>query len=237
MHPGVKWVVGGWTAFFAENIIMSENRTEIIEAIGKEGYFATYSLLSTLSVASIATGYYRHADKAKRRSFPLRGAGLALRIMGASAVSQSLPALKNLSASADPAEYEGMKAFCPMDLKWAKNAEGKEVYGFKRITRHPQLWGAAVYGIGAAVGSACPVTAAAALGFTPCALVMGAHIDSRYERGIGGTMSDEVRETTSNIPFVAAAMGKQDVAAAIAESKQTNCMVAGLLVVASSLRA
>ena len=227
MHPGVKWVVGGWTAFFAENIILSENRTAIIDAFGEDGYMAGYSTLSTLSMGSVFLGYYKHA-KWRPARLPLKYLGVGMRMLGAAAVAQSLPPLRNFNTGSGA----GMKAFCPMDLQWSKNAEGKEVYGFKRITRHPQLWGCAVFGMGTAIGSVCPVTRAVALGFTPCALIMGAHIDSRYSRGIGGTMSEEVKTTTSLIPFYAVATGDQDLAQAWDEAKQTNAIAAGLLAAA-----
>ena len=57
---GVRWIGLGWCGFLAENIVLSENRTWIISAIGDTGYHATYSALSTAATASIAYGIIRH---------------------------------------------------------------------------------------------------------------------------------------------------------------------------------
>ena len=59
-HKGVRWVTLGWTAFVAENIVMSHNREPIIKCVGDERYHQAYSLLSTAACASIAWGYGRH---------------------------------------------------------------------------------------------------------------------------------------------------------------------------------
>ena len=240
-NPGVRWVVGGWCAFLAENFILSENRQQIIEQVGENGYQAAYSTLSTASVASIFYGYRKHADRSLRRGLPLRGAGLVLKASGAALLAQGLPALRNFGDDCGGAKKPSgdgggggdpkasMKSMCPMDLQWAKNAEGCEVYGAKRVTRHPQLWGAALYGIGAAASAACPVVQAASLGFVPAAVLLGGHMDNRYQRGVGGTMSEEVRTTTSHVPFVAVATGHQSLEQAWAESKRTNAAVGAFL--------
>lgn len=52
-NPGVRWVALGWTGFIAENLILSENRTAIIDAIGDREYHLVYSALSTAACTSI----------------------------------------------------------------------------------------------------------------------------------------------------------------------------------------
>lgn len=53
----IKWSVGSWSLFIAENYILSENRTAIIAAVGDDNYHYIYGLCSTLAVSSIAYGY------------------------------------------------------------------------------------------------------------------------------------------------------------------------------------
>eukprot|EP01063_Lacrimia_lanifica_P001950 TRINITY_DN11008_c0_g1_i2.p1 TRINITY_DN11008_c0_g1~~TRINITY_DN11008_c0_g1_i2.p1 ORF type:complete len:249 (+),score=76.12 TRINITY_DN11008_c0_g1_i2:84-830(+) len=232
---GVKWVIGGWLGFVTENVVLSENRTAIIEATDARTYHMAYSALSCASMGSLFYGVYKHGTKAVGRrhvGLPRAALGLALKTAGVVGLSQSLPPFRNVfsgeanvPAGAAGAEGMGGKNFCPIDLSWKKGAEGKEVYGFKRITRHPQLWSLATFGLGVAAASACPVVRLAGAGFTPTVLVLAAHQDSRYARGIGGSLSDETWATTSHVPFVAVAQGHQSLAQAWEESKQTNAML------------
>ena len=39
---GAKWIAVGWTAFIAENLILSHNRDEIIGVFGPKAYNYTY---------------------------------------------------------------------------------------------------------------------------------------------------------------------------------------------------
>lgn len=72
--PSMRWAVGGWSFFIAENVILSENRTALREALAGEGgsadvegdknYHLLYGTLSTAATASIVYGYVskvRHA--------------------------------------------------------------------------------------------------------------------------------------------------------------------------------
>ncbi len=56
----VRWISFGWTAFIAENVILSQNREWIIEKYGKDNYHVTYSALSTAACGSIAYGFFKH---------------------------------------------------------------------------------------------------------------------------------------------------------------------------------
>jgi len=56
-NPGVRWVAVGWTGFITENLLLSENRQAIIEAIGDREYHLIYSSLSTIACSSIGTHF------------------------------------------------------------------------------------------------------------------------------------------------------------------------------------
>jgi uncharacterized membrane protein len=95
---GAKWIAVGWTAFIGENLILSHNREEIINAFGPKTYNYTYSFLSTAACGSIAYGLLRHG-RGKDRIFanrsPLaRGLGVALQVVGLVGVSQQAPAFQ-----------------------------------------------------------------------------------------------------------------------------------------------
>ena len=60
-HKGVKLIVGGWSFFIAENLILSQNRQYVVEKLGSERkYLALYACLSTFACASIGTGFFKH---------------------------------------------------------------------------------------------------------------------------------------------------------------------------------
>ena len=56
----LRWAVGGWSFFIAENVIISHNRTEIIEAFGNDAYHAAYNTLSKAATAAIGWGWFKH---------------------------------------------------------------------------------------------------------------------------------------------------------------------------------
>ena len=45
--------------FIAENFVISENRSWIIEKLGDEGYHMMFGTISTAAMASTAYGYYK----------------------------------------------------------------------------------------------------------------------------------------------------------------------------------
>lgn len=97
-----KWALGSWSLFIAENLVLSENRTRIIQEIGDDNYHYVYGLCSTAAVGSIAYGYqYKIKNKGpmlwkagqavpasgKLMSFLCLGLGMGL-------MSQSAPKLQ-----------------------------------------------------------------------------------------------------------------------------------------------
>jgi hypothetical protein len=57
-HATMRWAAGGWVFFIAENAILSENRTYLIQRLGDDQYHAAYGTLSTVATASIGYAYY-----------------------------------------------------------------------------------------------------------------------------------------------------------------------------------
>ncbi|EED90745.1 predicted protein [Thalassiosira pseudonana CCMP1335] len=83
------------------------------------------------------------------------------------------------------------------------------IHGLERITRHPGLWSFGLIGLGnALLVPSLPQRVWLSMPLM-VALVGGSHTDSRFRRGMGGTLSNEYDEKTSNVPFLAMLSGKQ----------------------------
>jgi len=254
---GVRWVGLGWSAFLAENIILSENRTWIISAIGDTGYHTAYSALSTAATASIAWGLLKHgrkgvappAFKTTLGSSPTRIAmSFTLSSLGLIGFSQLAPKLQvpvelatqtkdntdtesTNSSDAEKPEKSPKKSIfrpkCPMDFR-PVDVPDDGVYGMKRVTRNPNFWSLGLLGAGVAT-AATTAPQAVAFGFPLIfALVGGAHQDSRFRRGMGGSLEAEVDAKTSNIPFLALMTGNQQWSDLANEIKWTNAGLATL---------
>jgi hypothetical protein len=55
----MTWAVGGWSLFIAENFILSENRTWLIQQLGDEGYHMCYGICSTAACGTIGYAYLK----------------------------------------------------------------------------------------------------------------------------------------------------------------------------------
>lgn len=102
----------------------------------------------------------------------------------------------------------GWKVRCPFDFTDNKDTTGP-VQGLERITRHPGLWSFGLIGLGnALIVPSLPQRAWLAMPVM-VALIGGAHTDSRFRRGMGGTLEEKYDNATSNIPFLAMLSGRQ----------------------------
>lgn len=171
-NKGVRWIALGWTGFILENLVLSHNRADIIQAFGDEKYHMLYNVLSTLACSSIGYGFFRYG-KVGGAVLPKRGvlgqlAGLSLQGLGLMVLSQLAPALQvpigikpsgtedistndNNSTSAGKAEppvRSRLYVRCPMDFR-PKDSIG--VSGMDRVTRHPALWAVGMTALGSAV--------------------------------------------------------------------------------------
>ena len=248
---GLKWAAGGWSLFIAENLLLSENRTYLIDRLGDDGYHGLYGTLSTVAMCSVAYGYRykvrgqgpfafsgRPAPAALAASFALQA--LALGMVSQSAPKFQIPVhLVNESSSgaaadaknntatttqvkAAPAPAAGgsqWKVRCPFDFSDSKSQTGvpkgtrqqaDQLAGLDRITRHPGLWSFGLLGLGNALLVPSIPTRIWLSMPAMVALIGGAHTDSRHRRGMGGELCSEVDSVTSNVPFLAMIMGRQD---------------------------
>ena len=140
----------------------------------------------------------------------------------------------NAAASTTPKST--FKARCPMDFKARADLGPDAVYGIERITRHHNLWALASLGVGTAIVTPFIVESLFFGGPLLLATFGTAHQDSRFKRGMGGSLSVEKEKKTSNLPFAALLVGKQDWRKLFDEVKWINGGVASLLVVLAHVR-
>jgi len=247
-HKGVQFVIFGWSAFILENLVLSHNRDQIIARFGEERYHYFYNTLSTAACTSIAYGYVKHGRKQGPKLWQvgtpaMRAAAFAFQALGFVGLSQFAPKIQfpflleetshtthtantvPVAQISAPVVSEGgkIKARCPFDFTPA-DVPADGIYGIKRVTRHGLFWSLGFTGLGAALGT--PFAAEVALFGGPLAVaaICGAHIDYRYRRGIGGTLSIEEERLTSHIPFAAIISGKQSLFSLASEMKQSNAV-------------
>jgi len=223
----MRWAVGGWSFFITENVVLSENRTSIIDSLGEQRYHLLYGALSTAACVSIAVGFRRIAGAA-----PLQWAagqppppsrlalGGALQAIGFAGLAQSLPKLQipftsrgRVGAAPEPSSSTSgaWSVRCPFDF-----SKHEGLYGVQRISRHASLWSFAAVCLGFAVITPSLPQAVCLAMPTAMALIGGAHHDSRQRRGMGGHLPAELDAATSHIPGVALLSGAQgDVGSAL----------------------
>jgi hypothetical protein len=231
-----RWAVGGWSFFIAENVVLSENRSLLIEHLGDDGYHAAYGTLSTAAMASVAYAYMTKlgspVSTLAMPSLPHRVAAMCVLSLGLGMASQTLPkfqlpvtmvtattANNNNTTTTNDSSTHGFgvgpspspvaapkntfKVQCPFDFtdKPSGDSNNNNVRGLERISRHPGLWSMGLVGVGHSF--LVPHVPKKAWLCMPLlvAFVGGAHTDSRYRRGMGGTLTKERDEATSNVPF------------------------------------
>ena len=132
------------------------------------------------------------------------------------------------SSSSSSSLPGGFQMRCPIDFRWKERAgkDGSVAVGVDRVTRHPQVWSLALFGLGSAI--ATPYAAGVAFGLGPLAFatIGFTHQDYRHRRGMGGMLSKEKDVATSNLPFRALFEGRQSWGAVADELKMTNAALA-----------
>jgi hypothetical protein len=141
------------------------------------------------------------------------------------------PSRRPTSSSTEKPRFT-FKARCPMDFRSKPDLLPDSVYGVERITRHHNLWALASMGVGTALVTPFLVESLFFGGPLLLATFGTAHQDARFRRGLGGTLTPEKEEATSNIPFAALLVGRQDWTKLWNEMKWLNGGVATLLVFA-----
>lgn len=218
----VQWAASGWIFFVAENAIISENRTWLIEQLGDEQYHLIYGTFSTAATASIGYAYYKLRKESSGSSIspinrlPVRNmvASWTALALGLIMASQTLPKMQIPFMMAPSNEnHQGSTLYrlqvrCPFDFA-EKHESNEAVRGLERITRHPGLWSLGLVGLGNAFLQSSLPLALWWTGPTLVAWLGGWHTDSRFRRGMGGTIDPFYDAQTSNVPFVAMVTGRQ----------------------------
>mmetsp|Transcript_5865 Transcript_5865/g.8977 ORF Transcript_5865/g.8977 Transcript_5865/m.8977 type:complete len:276 (-) Transcript_5865:69-896(-) len=235
-----RWAAGGWVLFIGENLVLSENRSWLIEELGgDESYHMLYGTLSTIACTSIGYGYFKLARNAGIVSTipQMRVASLAAYSLGLGMVSQIIPKLQipvMFSQETKPVTKEAGSSWqlqmrCPFDFADKKmRDESEAIMGVDRITTHPGLWSFGIMGLGQAfLATNMPLRIWWSMPLLVAA-IGGSHADSRFRRGMGGQMSDEVNSKSGNIPFLSMVLGRQGPMAFVDmanEIKGLNAMV------------
>ena len=211
--PQIRLAAAGWVFFVAENALLSENRTALIDYLGDDNYHLFYGTCSTVATATIGFGYYRLAGLSNPGiKLPLlnRLTSWGFLSLGMVLASQALPKMQIPVAMGGTSEGMKLQVRCPFDFTDRKeSADARQVKGVERISRHPGLWSFGMIGAGNAALQTHPALRLWWYGPALVAWLGGAHSDSRFRRGMGGTLDPWYDSQTSNIPFAAMLSGKQ----------------------------
>lgn len=220
--PQMRLAAGGWVFFVVENAVLSENRTWLIDYLGDDNYHLLYGTFSTAATASIGYAYYKITRGGGgvitgiKLSILSRLGSWGFLSAGVILASQALPKMQipfmvSSSSSSSESSSNGLKfqVRCPFDFADQKHASDAALRGMERVTRHPGLWSLALMGAGNAVLHTHPPLKMWWYGPTLVAWLGGAHSDSRFRRGMGGTLDPGYDSQTSNFPFAAMLCGKQ----------------------------
>lgn len=215
----IKWAVSGWAFFIAENAILSENRTWIIDQMGDDGYHTMYGTFSTAAMVSVGFAYFKRISRppAATTSLPAlalswgflsSGLFLAFQTAPSMQIPVSLQKQQPKDDSSTPASWK-LQVRCPFDFTHDRD-NNETVKGIERISRHPGLWSLSFIALSNA--ALLPLLHPLQLwwmGPTAVAWLGGNHTDARYRRGMGGALDPLYESQTSNIPLGAIVTGKQ----------------------------
>jgi len=248
---GARWVLGGWSIFTVENVILSEYRQEIKRSwggsAGPKAYQSLYSSLSATCLGSTIIAYWTFARHSTvLRSTPAdpkrRVVAFAARALGLATLGQLMPpvnlqaaplALGMTKAPETSTPIERGALGCPFDMNAYKDRG--EVFGITRITRRPEL-----FGLGAiAAGGAILATTAAEMAFfgvgpAVCFTVLALHSDRTQV--ISEELSESKIAQTSVMPFLALVSGQQSWADLCSDLVPQNIAAAVLLAGVMALR-
>ena len=96
----------------------------------------------------------------------------------------------------------------------------------ERVSRHSTFWSISLVSIGRAITTIFLPEVVMFSFPMVFAYIGGWHQDSRYLRGMGGLLTREKYESTSNVPFAAMVSGKQSLDSFRDEIKTSNAVLA-----------
>jgi len=132
---------------------------------------------------------------------------------------------KPLSEPTEAKRKWEFKARCPFDFTAPKSGQD-EISGLKRVTRHPAFWTMSFLSLGVMFRTPYVTEVVAFAGPVLTTLLCGSHMDYRYRRGEGGTLTPEQEAKSSFFPFVALVEGRQSWSALWDEAKGLNAGIA-----------
>ena len=225
-----------------ENLVMSENRKEIISTFGEDKYHLVYNSLSILSCATIGYGFLRYRKTSSGHLFfnpksnSAKFAAFSTRALGLIGISQVFPKLQlpfemvpalsteplltdtKLVNDQGAANSQTLRAKCPIDFQYEKDPSR---LGLKRITRHPQLVSLSLLSLSFALATPLTVPFVTFAGFPVVCTILASHQDSRHARNIGGVLDKNI----SSIPFYALLSGSQQWTDVAKEFKMLNALL------------
>ncbi|KRX04934.1 hypothetical protein PPERSA_06568 [Pseudocohnilembus persalinus] len=220
-NKSARYAALGWGLFVTENLALSENRTYIIDKLGLNTYRSIYGCFSTISMASVAISYFKYSKGdwmiGGKIGYGKRLAGLLLQGFALSLYFQSVPLIRFDRQS--PQDENNNQQFQKEIFEAKDSKTGKKINKVSESTqttitaedlkfpqshhtwsRHPQLWALGLFGLGSAlmtpymsrvVFCTCPLLAIS---------ILSSHQDSRFRRGIGGQLTEEMEKQSSNFP-------------------------------------
>jgi hypothetical protein len=211
------WAMGGWSFFIVENAILSENREFIIHYLSSQGYYALYGTASTAATVGILYGYRTLSlsnlsattttmlPRTMPPSLPRIGLAIVIQSIGLILAAQAIPSLQIPIGLTNDRQ---LQVRCPFDFardraQKENSGEAVVVGSMDRVSRHGSLWALGLTTLGAAVLQPSLPMTVWMTGPTWVALFGGAHADSRFRRGLGGTLDPEYERRTSHLPFFA----------------------------------
>lgn len=196
MNPMTKLVIAA-AAFLATHYVSSTPlRGKLVNALGANGYLVLYSAVAFATLVSMVWAYFRAPFFGLWHSPALRYLPLVLMPVAMILIAASL-------MTRNP-------TLIGQELLLKSEAPAR---GILRITRHPMMWGIAVW----AASHILARGDAAALVFFGTFLVLalsGARLIDRRKRATLGDDWQRFAAATSNVPFAAIAAGRNRFSAA-----------------------
>lgn len=189
-------------AFFVLlHLLISGTRVRdlLVARLGAGPYMGIFSLASLGGIVWLGFAYA--ATRATESSLP---------IWGATPLTHGLQFLLQLIAMMFI--VVGLTTPNPTSVRQEGVLDRPEaVHGMLRITRHPFLWGVAIWALGHLLVNGDPASLVLFGSMLALALFGTASIDAKRKRALG-TKWDRFAVQTSNIPFLAVAQGRQRLA-------------------------
>lgn len=131
------------------------------------------------------------------------------------------PVARDGSAPVSEQPRSEFKLRCPIDFR-PNDLPEDGIYGILRVSRHPMLWFSSIYSVSVALLT--PFVTEVVMFSSPLLVtaLLTEHMDYRYRRGIGGSLTPERDAVTSNVPFGAFLRGKQSLVQLSHEIKWVN---------------